>query len=189
MPKVLLRKTILARRLALSVSEQADAGTVIQDTFMALPEYLAAASVALYAPVNNEVPTEKVVRLALLAGKALYLPAVESGTMLFRRITSQNDLIIGRFGIMQPGPGCVAADPEAIEQIVVPGVGFDLFGQRIGYGKGFYDRALHRLEASGRLTAFCYEFQLVDSLAGEKHDVIMDRIITERRVITPVLLK
>lgn len=189
MPKQLLRTTILARRLALSASEQADAGNIIQDTFLAMPEYLAAGSVALYAMVNNEVSTAKVINHALLADKALFLPAVEGDAMIFRRIYGVDELVSGSFGIMQPGPGCAAADPEEIEQIVVPGVGFDLSGQRVGYGKGYYDRVLHRLEASGRLTAFCYDFQLVDSLKGEKHDVVMDRIITERQVITTALPK
>lgn len=189
MPKHLLRKTILARRLALTATEQADAGTIIQDTFLVMPDYLAAGSVALYAMINNEVSTAKVISHALLAGKALFLPAVEGNMMFFRRINAFDDLVAGSFGIMQPGSGCHAADPEDIETIVVPGVGFDLSGQRIGYGKGYYDRVLHRLEGSGRLTAFCYDFQLVDSLKGEKHDVVMDRIITERQVIITALQK
>lgn len=189
MPKVMLRKSILARRLALSAGEKSVADAAIQDTFLAMPEYGAAAAVALYCAVNNEVSAEKILDNALLAGKALYLPAVEGDAMLFRRITSRRDLVVGRFGIRQPSPGCAAADPETINLIVVPGVGFDLSGQRIGYGKGYYDRTLHRLEGKGVLIAFCYEFQLVDSLAGEPHDVSIDRIITERRVITPALLK
>ena len=189
MPKVLLRKTILALRQALTEKERTDAGNSIQDAFLAMDEYLAAGSVALYSAVNNEVSTDRVIDHALLSGKRLFLPAVEGDTMLFRRITSIRDLVKGRFGIMQPGSGCAEADPAEIELIVVPGVGFDLSGQRIGYGKGYYDRALHTLEGKGRLTAFCYEFQLVDSLAGEKHDVNMDRIITELRVIKTALLK
>lgn len=189
MPKLLLRKTLLARRLLLSLKEQTDAGIIIQDTFMAMPEYLASGSLALYWAVNGEVSTEKVINRALSAGKTVFLPAVEGKTMSFRRISGLYDLEAGRFGIMQPGSGCPVADPEAIETIIVPGVGFDLSGQRIGYGKGYYDRVLHRLEGSGRLTAFCYQFQLVDSLAGEKHDVVMDRIITEQRVVTTALLK
>lgn len=189
MPKVLLRKAILARRGALSAKEQAIAGNSIQDTFLATPEYLAAGSVALYCAVNNEVSTEKVIDHALLTGKLLFLPAVEGDTMFFRRINDRQDLVKGRFGIMQPASVCAAADPAEIELIVVPGVGFDLSGQRLGYGKGYYDRTLHSLEGKGRLTAFCYEFQLVDSLVAEKHDVNMDRIITEQRVIKTALLK
>lgn len=183
MTKLILRKAILARRQALSAIEKSVADDAIQNVFLAMPEYLNAGSVALYLPINNEVSTAKVVTHALLTGKALFLPAVEGDAMDFRRINGLDDLVVGRFGIMQPGCGCNVANPKDIEMIVVPGVGFDLSGQRIGYGKGYYDRALHQSEGSGRLTAFCYEFQLVDLLEGEKHDVVMDRIITEHRVV------
>lgn len=189
MPKAMLRKALLARRLALSADEKSVADEAIQDTLLALPEYEAAASIALYCAVNNEVSTDKAIDHTLLAGKRLFLPAVEGNAMLFRRVTSRDDLVNGRFGIRQPSAGCAAADPEEIQLLVIPGVGFDLSGQRVGYGKGYYDRALHRLEGNGNLIALCYEFQLVDSLAGEQHDVNMDRIITERRMITPALLK
>lgn len=188
MPKAMLRKSLLARRMALAAHEKSLADEAIQDKFLALPEYGAADSVALYFAAHNEVSTGKIIARALQEGKALFLPAVEGETMFFRRITALADLVNGSFGIKQPSAGCAAANPEDICQIVVPGVGFDLSGQRIGYGKGYYDRALHLLEGKGKFTAFCYEFQLVDSLAGEQHDVNMDRIITERRIITPALI-
>jgi len=187
MPKSRLRKSILARRLALSAAELSVAGDAIQNTFLAMPDYLAAGSVALYCSVKNEVPTERVINHSLLTGKALYLPAIEGGEMLFRRVTTLDDLVNGKFGIKQPAHGCPLAGPEEIDLIVVPGVGFDLSGQRIGYGKGYYDKVLHRLEGKGVLTAFCYEFQIVESLVGEPHDVNMDRIITEQRFINTAL--
>lgn len=189
MSKAILRKAILARRLALSASEQYVSGKAIQEAFMALPEYQSAPSVAVYSAVNNEVSTELIIDHALLAGKAVFLPAVVGDDMVFRRLTSRYSLLVGHFGIKEPEKGADLADIGTVAMIVVPGVGFDLSGQRIGYGKGYYDRALHAFEGRGRLTALCYEFQIVDSLAGEKHDVVMDRIITERRIITPALLK
>lgn len=189
MPKSMLRKAILARRRALSATEKSAADDVIQEMFLAMPEYLAADSVALYCPVHNEVSTERVIAHALLTGKALFLPAVEGHEMLFRQVSSREDFVVGRFGIMEPPARCIATPPEEIDLIVVPGVGFDLSGQRIGYGKGYYDRALHKLEGKGMLTAFCYEFQLVDSLAGEEHDVNMDMIITEQGLIKTALQK
>ena len=189
MPKSILRKALLVRRLALSPPEQSVAADRIQDLFLAMPEYLAAGSVAMYCAVKNEVSTERVMSHALLTGKALFLPAVEGDEMFFRRVVDLKDLVAGRFGIKQPSVDCPAADPEEIDLIVIPGVGFDLAGQRIGYGKGYYDRVLHRLEGKGALTAFCYEFQIVASLAGEQHDVNMDRIITEQRLINTALQK
>jgi 5-formyltetrahydrofolate cyclo-ligase len=56
-------------------------------------------------------------------------------------------------------------------------------GRRIGYGKGYYDRTLHHLEGTGRLIGFSFEFQLVDEIVGEPHDVALDLIITERRML------
>jgi 5-formyltetrahydrofolate cyclo-ligase len=91
----------------------------------------------------------------------------------------------GAFSVPEPDGACSVHSPEEADLIVVPGVAFDLRGRRIGYGKGYYDRALHQLEGRGRLVGFCYDFQVVDEIAAECHDVMMDLIVTERRVINP----
>jgi len=148
MSKAILRKSLLARRLALSLLEKSVADDAVQDTFLAMPEYGAADSVALYFAVNNEVSTEKIIDYTLLSGKELFLPAVEGGLMFFRRIATRDDLVQGRFGIMQPSAGCAPVDPEEIELLVVPGVGFDLSVQRVGYGKGYYLKTRGNLSRS-----------------------------------------
>ena len=101
--------------------------------------------------------------------------------MQFRRVLGLGDLTPGRYGI--PDPSGVGWEPQLADLIVVPGVAFDLSGRRIGYGKGYYDRSLHRLEGSGRLVGFCYDFQLLQEIVGEPHDVTMDIIVTESRVV------
>jgi 5-formyltetrahydrofolate cyclo-ligase len=100
-----------------------------------------------------------------------------------RRVSGQGDLVRGAFGIFEPARECPVHPAEEADIIVIPGIAFDTEGRRIGYGKGYYDKALHHLEGKGRLVGFCYDFQLVDRIAGEPHDVLMDMIITERRVI------
>jgi 5-formyltetrahydrofolate cyclo-ligase len=189
MSKPVLREIILARRCSVSAVEYAEWGRLIQDTFIALPEYAAAESIALYHAVRGEVPTDRVMAAALGAGKKVCFPAIEGAGLVFREICSLGEFAPGGFGIPQPHDACSSMEPVDIDLIVVPGVGFDLTGQRIGYGKGYYDKALHRLESSGRLIAFSFEFQLLDSIKADHHDVTMDRIITERRVVTPVLPK
>lgn len=189
MSKPAIREIILARRRSVSAAEYAEWGRVVQDTFIALPEYGAAGSIALYHAVRGEVPTDRVMAHALASGKKVLFPAVEGQGLVFREICTFGEFAPGGFGIPQPHADCSSMEPADIDLLVVPGVGFDLAGQRIGYGKGYYDRALHRLESSGRLIAFSFEFQLFDSIRADHHDVIMDRIITERRVVTPVLLK
>jgi 5-formyltetrahydrofolate cyclo-ligase len=189
MTKPAIREIILSRRRSISAADYAEWGRLVQDAFMALPEYASAGAIALYQAVRGEVPTDSVLAHALSSGKKVCLPAVEGHELVFRRISEQGELVLGGFGIPEPHPGCTPVDPADIDLIVVPGVGFDLSGQRIGYGRGYYDRALHRFESSGRLIAFCFEFQLLESIKADHHDVTMDKIITERRVLTPVLSK
>jgi len=60
-----------------------------------------------------------------------------------------------------------------------------LAGKRVGYGKGYYDKTLHFVEGRKKLVGFCYEFQLVEEIKDEPHDVRMDLLVTEKRVMRP----
>ena len=189
MPKHRLREQSLAKRQALPPVERVAAESAIQSSFIALQSYRDAGSVALYVPVRGEVATDLVIADAHSAGKRVYLPAVTAEGMVFRRFESGGSLSKGAFGISEPTADAEAVLPSMIDLIVVPGVAFTLDGHRIGYGKGFYDRALHSLEMKGRLVAFSFECQLVETAVNEPHDVLMDAIITERRIIFPALMK
>lgn len=185
MPKNVLRTRMLAARDRLGSDERLQAGSLILKALSALPEYKAAVTVALYAEFRGEVPTGQMIRQALASGKVVLLPAVVGNSLVFRCIEGEDDLAPGCFGIEEPKSSCRTIAPEAIDLFVIPGVAFDLKGNRVGYGKGYYDRSLHRFEAGGRLIGICYDFQLVDEIVGQPHDVIMDRVITERRVVPP----
>jgi len=185
MPKSALRARMLEMRRHLPMEEQDRAARLIQVSLVSLPEYVAAASVAIYASIRCEVPTSGLIEHSLATGKAVLLPAVEAQGLVFRQIKNESELRRGALGILEPHPACPAQLPEAIDLFIIPGVAFDLAGNRVGYGKGYYDRVLHRLEAAGKFIGICYDFQLLDVIAGEPHDVIMDRVITERRVIPP----
>jgi len=181
MPKRTLRASTLARRRGLTPQQVAGQSLALQKRFLDLPEFRWARVLALYAPIHHEVETAAVAEAALLAGKTLLYPAVVGHDLQFCEVRALSELTPGRYGIPEPsGEPC---DPGAADIIVVPGVAFDLCGRRIGYGKGFYDRSLHRLEGSGRLVAFCHDFQLVQEIVGEPHDVTMDLIVTEQRVV------
>jgi 5-formyltetrahydrofolate cyclo-ligase len=185
MPKRSLRQLLLAERKALSAAESRSASHLVQRKFTASEEFTGARVLALYAAVHNEVDTTEVMREALASGKVLLYPAVCGGGLVFRRISDPAELRQGAFGIMEPDTTCEALAPQEIDIIVVPGVAFDVSGKRIGYGKGYYDRVLHSLEGEGKLMGFCYDFQLLDEIVGEPHDVKMDLIITEKRVVRP----
>jgi 5-formyltetrahydrofolate cyclo-ligase len=181
MPKRALRSETLAKRRELSTQQVDCQSLALQSRFLALPEYGQARVLALYASIHHEVETSAVAAQALAAGKTLLYPAVEGSDIQFRQVRTLDELLPGRFGI--PEPDGAAWEPKAADLIVVPGVAFDCSGRRIGYGKGYYDKSLHRLEGSGRLVGFCYDFQLYDEIVGEPHDVTMDIIVTELRVV------
>jgi 5-formyltetrahydrofolate cyclo-ligase len=176
---------MLARRRALPVTAGRSASRFVQQAFIKTVEFTEARVVALYAPIHNEVETAQVLDAAVASAKVVLFPAVCPGGLEFRRISNPAIMRRGPFGIPEPDAACPVHSPEEADLIVVPGVAFDISGRRIGYGKGYYDKSLHRLEGKGRLVGFCYDFQLMEEIEGEPHDVKMDLIITERRVIRP----
>jgi len=183
MPKQGLRQAILAERRALSVSEVTELSHLVQQAFITTGEFAKARVVAIYAPIHNEVDTSEVMNTALMSAKVLLFPAVCHNGLELRSISVPGELHKGAFGIPEPAAECPVHSPGEADLIVIPGIAFDICGIRIGYGKGYYDRTLHHLEGKGKLVGFCYDFQLLERIAGEPHDVRMDMIITERRII------
>lgn len=183
MPKRTIRQAMLAMRREFPPAEARSASLQLQNAFIASGEFCRARVVAIYSPIHNEVDTGEVMLACLESGKTLLYPAVSPGGLEMRRVSGHEDLASGAFGISEPVEGCPVHPAEEADIIVIPGIAFDTEGRRIGYGKGYYDKALHHLEGRGKLVGFCYDFQLVDRIAGEPHDVLMDMVITERRVI------
>lgn len=185
MPKRSIRRTMLARRRSLSEEEFRSASRIIQQAFLGTQEYRRARSVAVYSSIHNEVETGLVARTALDSGKYVAYPAVVEHRLVFRQVPADFTMKSGAFGILEPCTDCRVFQPDDIDVYLLPGIAFDIKGERIGYGKGFYDKTLHRIEGQGRLVGLCYDFQLVDEIVGEPHDVKMDLIITEKRVVRP----
>ncbi len=176
---------MLEKRKALSKDECNVKSLLIQQKLISTEEYRQSKVIVLYSSIHNEVETNFVISEALLSGKRVFLPVVSAAGLLFRELPCLQTLRKGRYGIMEPEESDSVIDPQLADIIVLPGIAFDMEGHRIGYGKGYYDKALHELEGSGKLVAFCYDFQLVDEIAGEPHDVRVDMIITESMTILP----
>ncbi len=145
----------------------------------ALPEFREARVVLLYWSMADEVQTHNFVE-RWYRDKVLLLPCVDGDDLLLRRYTGPECLVAGeQFGIGEP-TGPVYTDLEAIELIIVPGVAFDRKGNRMGRGRGFYDRLLKTTPKALKI-GVAYDFQMLDSIPVEPFDVKMDRIITEQQ--------
>ncbi len=149
-----------------------------QERLLALEEFKRARTLALYSPIHNEVFTEEIFAVARGAGKRVFYPRVRELALDFVEVADRRHLAHGQFGILEPRGDTVFGVSE-LDLLILPGVAFDQIGHRLGYGKGFYDRALHQAAGSCTLIGLCYEFQRVSALPFEAHDVCMDLVVTE----------
>lgn len=182
MLKTSIRNDILARRRQLSFEECLAQSLRIQNRLLSAPEFRTSASLALYSPILNEVFTENLFQQARKQRMSVAYPRVRGEDLEFVLVSSRSALTPGAFGVMEPNGHDLMA-PKELDLVVVPGVAFDLSGYRLGYGKGFYDKALHDTAQRTVRVGVCYELQLVDVLPAERHDICMDLIVTENRIL------
>jgi 5-formyltetrahydrofolate cyclo-ligase len=180
-----LRRQALARRASLPPDRCLEWSRPIQDRAVQLPEYLSAAAVALYSPVQNEVDTMAIRDQALRDGKKVFYPKLdrEDGPA-FARVLSGADFRPGRFGVPEPiGQDLLTPHDGGGLVVFVPGVLFDRWGHRLGRGGGWYDRVLDRLNRRGVFVGLAYEFQIVERVPTENWDQRVHFILTEDRII------
>lgn len=179
-----LRGAVLAKREALSSLLVRVWGESIQRGALNLSVYQTARSVALYSPLGNEVVTSVIQRDALTACKRLYYPGVTDGARGMFRIRSEDELVPGRYGILEPS-GSQRFQPGSGEGAVVfvPGIAFDCNGNRLGRGTGWYDKCLSSLDREVSRIALAYEFQILEDVPVETGDSPVHVIVTEQRVV------
>jgi 5-formyltetrahydrofolate cyclo-ligase len=179
-----LRAAALAQRSLLSRSESLARSRLIQARVLQFPPYLLSRSVALYNPIQNEVETGAIRDHALVTGKNVFFPRFgPKDSLELIKIGSATEFSPGRFGILEPtGEGRMAGRDREELVVFVPGVAFDLRGNRLGRGKGWYDRLIKEL-GEATLVAVAYDFQIVDAVPAEEWDQRVHYVITETSVV------
>ena len=186
MPKKSLRARMLAIRRELSDAQWLDSSIKAQERLLQIDRFLQSKCIAIYSPVQRELDTNLLFNAARVDGKKVLYPKVCGTELVFSEVTDQQELVSGCFGICEPGINAKEHGLAAVDLMVVPGVAFDLNGHRLGFGKGFYDRCLADQRGSMLLVGFCHDFQLQERIPVEDHDIRMDLIITEKRVVEVV---
>lgn len=182
MSKNAIRKRILNRRDALSLDAIAALSGEVTARFLDSAPFAAATTLALYCAIRSEVTTTAIFSAAVKAGKRVLYPRTTGDTLEFVAVESLEALVASRYGIHEPQSGASILLPE-IDLIVLPGVAFDQEGIRLGYGMGCYDRALAEADRP-TLVGLAYDFQVVPALPREKHDVPVNIVVTERRILS-----
>ena len=189
------RKTKMRRQAydARAAQENKDEiSKVITDKFMQLPEYQQAKTVMWYIDCRSETRTKHAIPDALNSDKKIAVPYCtvdENGDNKLGLwvLESMDELVVGKWKILEPprdhwGEPGKEADPKELDIVMVPGVGFDRRGGRMGNGQGYYDRLLENARLDCPLVAICYESQLFDEILVGPHDIFMDKVITEKEI-------
>ncbi len=186
------RTRFAAIRAAMRPDDRRAADRALCEAVIALPAFRAATVIGGYAPIRGEIDLTPVWQAAAAAGKSYALPCTVTGAaegrMVFRAMTdfSPDALVSGRFGIPEPPDTAQILRPSDWEGglLIVPALGFDDEGFRVGYGGGYYDRYIADLTSAGvtlTTVGLVYAACRVPALPREAHDRPVDLILDERR--------
>lgn len=183
--KEIVRKEALIKRRAFTVNEVCNKSRIIRERLLMLPKYGKYQTFMCYVSYKNEVDTKELIRYLLQDGKQVFLPRITSDKKDIEAIEIKDfdkDLKKGTFGIMEPF--CSSRECAGdIDMIIIPGVAYDINKNRLGYGGGYYDRFLSGLKSSSLKLGLSYDELVYESLPVEEHDIKVDIIITEKRII------
>ncbi|MDQ2633312.1 MAG: 5-formyltetrahydrofolate cyclo-ligase [Pseudomonadota bacterium] len=175
-----LRLEALARRDALDAAWRVDASLEMAEAARSEIEIKPGAIVSGFWPMRSEVDVRPMMFALREQGARLCLPAIlDKTTMIFRELVRGAALVDMGYGTAGPGEEAEILDPSVM---LVPLAAFDARGHRIGYGAGYYDRAIERLTGKGlapRLVGIAFDCQEVPRVPDEPHDVIIPEILTE----------
>jgi 5-formyltetrahydrofolate cyclo-ligase len=182
-----LRDRMLALRSGLPAAFRAEAALDVAVRLVALPAWERAGTVALHAALGAEVGTDEIARWAAAAGKRLAWPRLAaSGRAMEFAACPAADLVPGPSRALEPPASAPVVPIEEIDLAVVPGVAFDEAGGRLGRGRGHYDATLALLRPGAARIGIAFEVQVVPGVPGEPHDVPLDAVVTEKRVLGPM---
>lgn len=180
-----LRSQLRGLRRSLSLEEVYEKSTLIFKRLQSFPFFQTANIIVSYAADENEVQTELMWELAVEQDKAVYYPRIspDRSNLEFVRRQPESQLIPGTFGIRIPAGNDLFQPGQAAAVVLTPGVGFDSSGNRLGRGKGYYDRAFQGVLAGMLRVAIAYDFQVVSMIPSGPQDEQVDWIVTESRLI------
>ncbi len=180
-----LRKELLSKRDNIPPVVRRAKNKMVLERMLSLEEFRNAGIIFFFASFRTEVDTAEMIKSALTSGKRVLLPKVDKDRheLLLYEIRDFGELVPGYMGIPEPSFQGRQMSINDADIVIIPGAGFDASGNRIGYGGGYYDRLLSGLQKQSLVIAPAYEEQVVDSIPSEPHDIRVQMIVTDRRVI------
>lgn len=181
--KKALREKSREKRKAISANLRAEKSKKIRELLESTKEFKDAKKILLYISTEEEVHTHELTKDSINSDKKVYVPKVTGSQLAVCPILAWDELKPGTHGVLEPCSVLDPANPEEIDLIIVPGIAFDQYGHRIGYGKGFYDSLLSLTK--GVKIGLAFKEQITEKIPFEDHDIPVDFIITDEKIIKP----
>ncbi len=174
-----LRSLLLEKRDNTSFDLMKIASQKMQKKLKKINAFRNAQKIGVYYPIGSEILTQDIIQELLSNGKDVFLPKVMGENIEFRKIADFSSLEKGSFDIMEPKDDCQI--DNNLDVVLVPTVGISPIGVRLGYGHGFYDRFL--AEHKSVTISLTMEKQIIKKIPKSEHDIMIDWIITEDRIL------
>ena len=180
-----MREAILAVRDAMPPASRSAASLAIIEKVCELSAYQDARTVLAYSGFGSEIDTGTLIERIIADGKIAVLPRVDRATqaLILHSVKSLGELVASKWGIREPPAEAPAISASGIEFILMPGVAFDRSGNRLGYGRGYYDKWLLNIDPALARVAGAFSCQIVAKVPVGQHDQKIDTIITENEII------
>jgi len=178
------RAAIRQARRSLPLEQQQRAARLVADWAMTQTLFPLGQHIAIYMDADGEVGTQPLLNALINQGISCYLPVLvpETTTLEFRQYLPDRPLVTDFFGLLEPAANAPTITPETLDTVFMPLVGFDAAGNRLGMGKGYYDRTFSFLMSSDResprLIGLAHDCQRVEKLEAADWDVPLSGIIT-----------
>lgn len=187
--KARLRETLRLRRKSLEGKDSRSER--IWDHLQTLPAFRTARTIMAYLQLPEEVRTEHVVQWAISPPNRLVIPYCRADGLELFRVESLTELVPGVFHVLEPAAEWKSdagrlVSPEELDIVLVPGVGFDRHGNRLGYGKAYYDIFLKTVPSVVPKIGLAFDCQVVEAIPVEVHDRRVDLVVTESGILSPL---
>ncbi len=185
--KQLLRTRIKERGMHLKPQEYvAESRSLCKRVIENLPD--GQQTICAYMPMPSEADIAPLIAELLQKGHKIFIPRFTRSSFEFRGVESLDDVYPGKFGLLEPLPSAPLLNLQDVTLVLLPAVGFDRTGNRLGRGNGGYDKFLEELKKvnpSALTWGIALEYQLTDTVPTEPHDRKVDAIVTARELIIP----
>lgn len=176
MDKKELRKYIREQKRLFTDKELEELSLPVIARLLSHPAIMSAKTILMYYSLPDEVNTHDTIKQLTESGKRVLLPRVtDSENMEIRVYESPEDMQEGSYNIMEP-TGKIFTDYDEIDVAVIPGMGFDKACNRLGRGKGYYDRFLSKVPDLYKI-GVCFDFQKLPTIPASEHDIKVDEVI------------